>query len=369
MQLGLAAPMIALARKGSAQSSSTYHYQDQGEVPGTIPSRTDPQLFAGIRSEWANFGLGDAPGHPSSLLLTGGYRSISKVVALIFAEPVREPRLVVKMPRVPESMAMLRREASILRSVHQLRPGGVPGVPRVLSYREDTQVLALTAFTGTPVNYLLRQQNFRDFGLKAAQWLAGLASGSPAVHRDRWWGPLVEPIVNEFEQSFAEVLDRGMLAQTKAVIAEVNTLPLMCEQADFSPWNVMVTPAGDLAVLDWESADLQGLPVLDLLYFLSYCLFCIDGTMASPRAARSYKKFFDPTTVAARVCYECLEYYTSNIGLDPASLPALRLILWMRKSRWEYQRLMADAKGRSKREALQSSLFVNLWQQEVRHLS
>jgi aminoglycoside phosphotransferase (APT) family kinase protein len=37
------------------------------------------------------------------------------------------------------------------------------------------------------------------------------------------------------------------------------------EQRDFGPWNLLVTPAGQIAVLDWESAEVDGLPALDRL--------------------------------------------------------------------------------------------------------
>ena len=366
MRFGLAAPIIAIARKRPQQSPSPPHVQVHNAT-----SWTEPQSFQLIRSEWANLGLGVAPDRLSCLLLTGGYRSISKVVGLVFAEPARDPRLVVKMPRVPESIEMLRREASILRAVQQLRPGGIPGVPRVLSCHENGEqmFLTLTAFIGTPLHYLLRRDNYREFALKAAHWLADLAGRPQPLPRSRWWGLLAEPILSDFEQAFHEVIDPGMLAETRGVIGALDSLPLVCEQADFSPWNVLVTPAGQLAILDWESADLQGLPVLDLLYFLTYCLFFLDGTMDSLRAAESYKKIFDPNTLPARVAQESLECYINSMGLDRAALPALRLILWMRKSRWEYQRLIADAKGASTREALQRSLFIKLWKEEFLHLS
>jgi hypothetical protein len=72
----------------------------------------------------------------SWLLLTGGPRTISKVVGVAFAERDVRPRFVVKMARVRESVPGLEREAATLQALEALRPAGVPGVPHVLLRRD-----------------------------------------------------------------------------------------------------------------------------------------------------------------------------------------------------------------------------------------
>jgi hypothetical protein len=53
-----------------------------------------------VRQNWAEWDLGRVPEELSALLVTGGPRSVSKVVLLAFAEPSAIPILAVKAPRV-----------------------------------------------------------------------------------------------------------------------------------------------------------------------------------------------------------------------------------------------------------------------------
>jgi hypothetical protein len=66
------------------------------------------------------------------------------------------------------------------------------------------------------------------------------------------------------------------------------------------------------------------------------------------------------------VSYECLAHHASQIGFDPSALHPLRLLVWLLHSRSEYQRLVADVAGRPERELLRRSLFVDLWEEELR---
>ena len=330
-----------------------------------------------IRDKWRTWGLGPTPDHVSSLVLTGGHRSVGKVVWLVFAEPDYRPRLAVKMPRVPESVPGLTREATTLQSIQALRPSGVQGVPRVLFCQEHAGLLIVgeTALTGQPMNKLLTQKNYRDFALKATAWLADLGGRPASCPPGTWLNRLVEPVLTDFEELFGSVVDTGMLRETKDILATLGSLPLVCEQRDFGPWNVLVTTDERLAVLDWESSEPLGLPALDLIYFLSYLIFFLDGTLRPNSATKpgrfreSYRAALDPTTVLGSLRSECLARYASLVGLDSDALRPLGVLVWLIHSRSEFQHFSADVAGIPEREALRRSLFVSLWEEEVRHFS
>ena len=65
------------------------------------------------------------------LLLTGGHRSINKVVGLAFEEGGGRPTRAVKLARVPEAEPGLEREAEVLGRLGEERPE-LDGVPRLL---------------------------------------------------------------------------------------------------------------------------------------------------------------------------------------------------------------------------------------------
>jgi hypothetical protein len=325
-------------------------------------------LLDSIRAGWSDWGLGPPPRRLSRLLLTGGHSSLNKVVGLIFADSDRYPRMIVKQPRVPESVPALAREATALRAIQALRPEGMRGVPQVLFFRESANQTALgeTVATGQPLLTQVRPDNYRDLALKVTGWLADLAGHAPPCPCAEWWDRLIETPLAEFEQSFGPILDPGQLRETKAILATLGDLPLVCEQRDCSPWNVLVAADGELAVLDWESAELRGLPALDLIYFLTYLSFFLNGAMESGRFREAYRATLDSATFTGRVQAECEQRYCERTGLELAVLRPLRLLTWLIHSCLEYKRFVAEAVNQPESAALRRSLFVSLWEEELR---
>jgi hypothetical protein len=304
------------------------------------------------------------------VLLTGGRRSINKVVGVVLDEGVAEPTAIVKMPRVPESIPALRNEARTLRQL-EVRPTPVPGAPRVLSFVEQgaSTRLVETVIRGVPVASVLRPNTHRRLALQGAEWQARLAGLMVPVAQEAWWDRLIEPVLADVSVSYGPVLDLSQIDQTRRLLSGLRALPLVCEQRDFSPWNVLVDDRGELAVLDWESSEPQGLPALDLIYFLAYLAFYVDGAMATGRFRDAHSVALDPSTVTGRVTRDGLLRYCQIIGLDPATLGPLRLLTWLIHARSEYQSLTADAGRSPSPEKLRDAMFLGLWQEELRRVS
>ncbi|MBI3952198.1 MAG: aminoglycoside phosphotransferase family protein [Acidobacteria bacterium] len=371
-RIGFTLPVCAAARKRAFLSSPQQPSAVGPALPAssrTLVASVTPHLLSTIRAQWTSWGFGPTSDHLSLLILTGGPRSICKVVALVFAEPNHQPSLAVKMPRVPEAVAGLAREATTLQAIESLRPGGVRGAPRVLFYQEHAGLFTVgeTAFAGQPLFTLIRRSNYRDLALKATDWLCDLASHAEPHPPPAWWDRLVEPVLTGFGESFGPIIDSDMLRETRDIVATLGALPLVCEQRDFAPWNILVTAEGELAVLDWESSALRGLPAMDLIYFLAYLGFFLDGAIISGRFRESYRKMLDSSTLTGRVMRECLALYADRMGLNSVNLRALRLLVWMLHSGSEYQHFRSDAGGKPEPETLRRSLFVNLWEEELHH--
>lgn len=343
------APLSFIARKPPAAKAS---------VPDTI------------RANWNTWNSSPPPQRLDWMLLTGGAKPINKVIGLVFSESNRSPSIIVKLARVDEAAKALDREATCLRAVQALRPE-LDGVPQVLFSQKwaGQSVLGETALTGQPLYTMLRRDTGRDLALKVTTWLSKLAGRPPLSARSDWWDRLIETTIGEFERNFGHVIDLEKLQATRTALAKLGDLPLVYEQRDCSPWNILIGPNGEPLVLDWESAEPRGLPALDLIYFLTYLSFFLDGAMDSQRFRESYRAALDPLTFTGRITAECQQRYLARVGLDPNVLRPLRLLTWLIHSQSEYRQLAAEGTGLSNPASLRGSLFVSLWEEELSYAS
>ena len=303
----------------------------------------------------------------SWVLLTGGHRSLSKVVGLAFTPRHSVPEVVVKFARVAEAERGLEREADALRALAETHPG-LRGIPRVLAVSRRAGRLALveTAVRGEPLLSALTMSTLPDLALRVTTWLADLAQGGERLPRGDWWPRLVGRPLDAFERAFGSVTGAEMSEQARALLEGLDDLPQACEHRDCSPWNVVLSDDGTPAVMDWESADLRGLPCLDLVYFLANAAFILEAALESGRTREAYTRLLDEATPLGRVAAACLREYCGRVGIDAHNLPKLRLLCWIVHSRSEYLRLEADADRHPDASALRASVFLELIREELR---
>ena len=302
------------------------------------------------------------------LLLTGGKRSINKVVGLAFPQRGEdaEPDLAVKIARVTDADPGLRREAEVLRGLEQERPE-VPGIPRVLGEgsRSGRPALTETAVLGRPLLDQLTPASFQSQARAVTGWLGGLAGSPTAEPRASWWARLVEEPVEEFRRNFGSVAGEDAVQGARLALGALGDLPLVCEHRDCAPWNVLLTAGGELALLDWESAEPRGLPALDLVYFLANAAFVLDRALETGRTRDSYRRLLDPGSPTGAVADASLRQYAGAVGIDAAQLPALRLLCWIVHSRSDHRHLGLAAGGPPPTSELRRSVFLGLVEEEL----
>jgi hypothetical protein len=342
-------------------------------VPPGDAAPADRSLAEALREGWSGWGLGPTPARVSCLLLTGGTRSISKPVVLAFAEPDPEPRLAVKFARTPEAVEGLEREATTLETIHARSrgAGSIPGIPRILfrDRRGGRPALGETALVGVPLQDRLAPDSARGLALQVTDRLIDLALRASAPgSRPDWRVRILGPALATFEADFGEALDRDGLALMRAALERAGPLPAVPEQRDCAPWNLLLGPDDGLILLDWESAEPDGVPALDLLYFLAYLSFTLDGVPfqeASPALRASYRRSLDAATATGAIRAECLAHYAARLGLDMAVLAGLAPLAWAIHARSDHRRLVADAGGgRPAAGRLRESVFLALWEGE-----
>ncbi len=305
------------------------------------------------------------PGGGAQLLLTGGGRSINKVVGLPFAAEVAVPGAIVKFSRVPAADRALEREASVLRAIERDRPA-VTGVPRLLAQgrRAGRRALAESAVFGKPLISVLSEESFAGLAMPVGRWLVDLVEAGAPRPREEWWQRLVGEPLAELERNFGAVAEQAV-ARARLLLDDLGDLPEACEHRDCSPWNVVLAEDGAPGLLDWESAEPRGLPGLDLAYFLANCAFVLDRALESGGTRESYQRLLDPTTPYGAVAARCAAEYRDRLGIDAATYARLRLLCWIVHSRSDHRHLTMAAAGPPSPEALRGSAFLGLVEAEL----
>lgn len=302
------------------------------------------------------------------LLLSGGARSINKVVALPFAPGEARPAAVVKFSRLPEADRALEREATALEAIERSHPA-LGGVPRLLARgrRGGGTALAESAIYGKPLIAALSAQTFEPLARRVTEWLIALAEGGPPASGD-WRERLVEAPLAAFERDFGDAAPAGTVSAARALLGELGELPEVPEHRDCSPWNVILSEDGAPALLDWESAEPRGLPGLDLAYFLANAAFILDGAIESGQTRRSYAQLLDPSHLHGAVFARCAEEYSAALGLTPEAFSRLRVLCWIVHAKSDHRHLAMASEGSPEPRRLRQSTYLGLLEEELSRL-
>lgn len=320
----------------------------------------------------AELAVGRAPGDPAMTagpaipipggeqlrwsLLTGGRRSHNRIVALGFLPGADTPHRVAITARVSASVPGLRREAAALRAVGALRPGGLPGVPQLVAERDDgdATVIVETAIEGTKLTRLLTEASFGRLAALTADWLRPLARPDTTSGDD-----LVELLIATFESAYRTV-DPMLVDAVRAAVADLGQLPRAIEHRDLAPWNLRLLSHGGLGVLDWESADVDGIAGPDLHYALAYLAFDLAGATRVDEQVSAYRRLQDVNSTIGRAASRVLGRYAEEVGLDPRTMRRLSLVTWLIHARSELERMTGDEGSAPSADRLLGGLFVNL---------
>lgn len=324
-----------------------------------------PLYVVGRRREAGGEGDVELPQSAPLLLLTGGHRSINKVVGLVFERSEKRPSAAVKFARVPEAEPGLGREARVLRRLGDERPdlGGVPHL-RGKGRRAGRLAVVEDVVEGRSLLGLLRPDNFEEMAMRVTWLLIDLARTE--VPGAEWRRRLVEQPLTEFETRFGPVVGDSALASIRERLAGLGELPPAPEHRDCSPWNIVVPPSGEPVLLDWESAEPDGLPGLDLFYFLANCAFVLDGAFEGGGVRESFARLLDPAGEYGQVAQRAVTEYATALRIPPQDFRPLRLLCWILHSRSDYRHLQLEAGGTPRPEDLRRGIFLGLVEEELR---
>jgi aminoglycoside phosphotransferase (APT) family kinase protein len=253
----------------------------------------------------------------------------------VFVAGEDRPRFVVKLGRLRPHDEAIRTEHRNLTRLAALTPHGRVRTPEPLLCWEDDgrPCLVQSVLEGSD----LWRANSRARSLAPldplVDWLIHLARATAA------------PGASFPATTFARLIDRaaGLVGpgQDRQMLQTLGRrldtwptgpLPRVFEHDDLGTWNVMLAPDGSLGVLDWESSRPEGLPAVDLFYFLAYYGALMEATDSTPGRLRSFVATFFGHGPFARIARSAVRRYAEAMSLPHAWLGPLFLTCWLQQA-------------------------------------
>jgi aminoglycoside phosphotransferase len=307
----------------------------------------------------------------SCILLTPRFRTSRHVVGLIVPEGAVEPKLVVKMPRVPGDGGGLAREAGVLKAVQEAWPEISETVPRIVAFEEgDRAVLVETALAGRLLGpALLRRETTRYVDAVVA-WLIGLAATRRNGSEPGWYERLLERPLRDVAESLPLPADEVDLVKRTLELVEPlreAELPDVVEHGDLSYPNLIWTGENHFGVVDWELAEEHGLPLHDLAYFLTYATFALRRPADTTAQVAAFHDAFFAGGGWARARVEA---YARELALDRELLTPLFVSCWARSVARLVERIGGEEAAPMSEETvawIQQNRYYALWRHAIAH--
>lgn len=343
---------------------------------GILGTQTMNAVLIFLMKHWQRLGF-ETPCRFSSVIATPRFRASSHVIFFILADGRADPILVVKVPRLPGDTARLDREAANLRLVQSARAGGFDSIPRVVAYEDywDSRLLIETALLGQPMSPAVVRRQPQACIETVLTWLIDLHQATPKARQEvkDWLKCLTEWPLDHFESVFPLCPDeKRLIGRTRELIAPLHDSDVfpVFEHGDLSSPNILLQEKGSLGVVDWELAEPQGLPVVDLFFFLTYVAFA-QRRSRSQKAyqAAFHKAFFGPTAWARPYIIR----YAERLQLPLEGLRPLFILCWSRYVPNIVMRLNGlndSEKGLEDRTViwLRANRYYTLWRHTIEHV-
>lgn len=326
-----------------------------------------------LMENWDRLALGQYGRPPlSTVVLTPGFRASSNVIELVFCEGKAEPALVAKVSRLPGDHSDLRSEAANLEKIQRARQQGFDSIPRLITLNdeEDHAFLVETMLTGSLMNpSMIRRQGPACIDA-VMDWLIelGAATASPSGLHDGWFGRLVAEPVDRLRNAVPlEAEEDELLVRSWDAVLPLAQcdLPLVFEHGDASDPNLLTLNDGSLGVVDWELAQANSLPAVDVFFFLAYVAFSQRRAKKPPEYLAAFDQaFFGPSAWAVPYVLR----YAHKVGISQEALTPLFILCWVRYLAKLHKRLNP---GRSEvlptetRAWLRANRYYSLWKHAV----
>jgi hypothetical protein len=259
-------------------------------------------------------------------LLTGEGDDLQRLVWFCF-DGSDEPTHVVKFSRVAGNEAAFDREAHSLRALEALPPALRRHAPGIAG-RESVDGLPVTVETavpGRPLHVeLAAGRDCTDVVAAIADWIVDLGE---ATRVD------ATALAPEIERLEGDVLPPWAGAGAPSGLARrLPAVPAVLQHNDIGCWNVHVD-GREFAVVDWESSRMAGLPLWDLLYFLTDALAQQAAHSDGLGKEQAVPPLLRGELALSQVLFERLTHAAERLDIPAAAVGPIATLSWLEHAR------------------------------------
>ncbi|WP_457050055.1 aminoglycoside phosphotransferase family protein [Geodermatophilus sp. SYSU D01036] len=333
VRFGLAKSLVARALNKAGLAERIARDLTVVARPGTHPTTTVPPDDRGAPLPYtAERELTGSSSPPSRLLITPWFEASRHVICLYFDRSTRSMLGVAKTPRRPTDTSGIEHEGAVLRGL-AARTDALSGqAPQVLALSAGSRPFLLeTAVQGTAAGPEAVRAD-PDGLLEAALGLVSTLPTTGSTRQDpAWFDRLVARPLGDVAASVGLDPVPDLVADTITRLEPLRgcDMPLVFEHGDLGHPNLVRTRDGRLGAVDWERAEVHGMPGHDLVFLLQYVAESLRATFERPGQRRAFDEAF---TGPGAWAGPWLRRYAATVGLDEALLAPLVLATFARSS-------------------------------------
>jgi Phosphotransferase enzyme family len=269
----------------------------------------------------------DVPQESSWYMTPGQGDPLTRGLFHIFPPGETSPQWVLKFARVAGYPDPFDRDEHGLRLA--VESGGIVAThaPRLLGRLEVDGLHASveTAALGEVLATFLRRRPTAPSSIEAVEaisaWILGVAretAAPPAALTDER-RRLAEEIVPRWTSQGAQ----------PDLVDRLPEVPAVLQHNDVGTWNVVVTNSTDFVVIDWESARRHGLPLWDLLYFLTDALSALEGAITAEQRAAASIRLLRGDSPSSPILFKWVRNAVDEAGIPPDAVGAIATLGWL----------------------------------------
>ncbi len=351
--------VIAIAKKTSRNNMNSHTEIVDGTSLNNIISNTIRHILKQLQLNYQEKEL-------SKLMITVGRFLGSKVILAIFSYDRQDPLLMLKIPRAQQSILPLKNELEIINELNRYIPleGSIPKM--LYSPRNEINFFtAQTYLSGTIIPLARTPKKDKQIVSSVTSLLVSLADCTKHEPEGDWKKQLIHSRINSTRKMLESVVNSKFLDLSLYYLDRIEVSHLVCEHRDLNPRNMLITKNNEVRIFDWETAERHGLPLADLIYFITFYCFYATHAWESKQFTKIYKDMVDGSSVIHKIYTESINQYTSELLIDKSMVQHMRLYTWVNSAISDIESIIKGENNKIKPKKINKNLYVNLWEIEL----